>query len=183
MGHGALNKHGLRFPIDQQDRAFEGVPLKDDADNSRVELASRTSDQFKTCLLDRQRLSVWAVGQHGVDRIAQHDYPSCERYFLTPQTGRIAITVKPLMVMPYCADDVDIDGAKTLKEVGTFGRMSPNQFNLCWIQIIRLPNHSFVDGIDLSNVMQEGSRLDAFSMTWWKQEVVSDSARERRDPQ
>ena len=77
--------------------------------DSVVELPTRMRLQLLHHRHDRQGSSVWAVGQHSVNGVADNDDLGANRNLIPEQAIRIALAVLPLVMMSHRHHDVFVD--------------------------------------------------------------------------
>src|ERR1700676_2019428 len=67
-------------------------------DDARIELPARKPANFIAGCGNRQRFTVWAIGDHRVECICHREYSRAHRNLLATQTARVTRPVKTLLV-------------------------------------------------------------------------------------
>lgn len=155
--------------------------LEDDPDDVGVELGAGAPLDLSLDLVYGKRLSVRAVGEHGVDRVAQHDDARREGDRLPPEPVGVSATVEALVVMAHAADHLVGERGERLQELGAADRVGPDEACLLLRQARRLLDDRRVVHVDLPDVMEERRSLDLAGFAAREPQILRDSAGDLRN--
>src|SRR5436309_8411748 len=130
----------------------------------RVELATGILPHLVHDSLKRQRLSVWPIGGHGVERIGEHDDPCADRDILTGNAIGVPAAVEVLVVVANCVSHWAFKLRNRGYKLGASGRVRLKQSTLLWRQLPLFPEQWRIIFIDLPYIVQKRRRGDLFHL-------------------